>query len=304
MKAQTSDIVKHQDAWYNKIRGYRMKRRVILLTGISGAGKTTTMGILEDMGYHCIDQFPVNLLKDLRNLIIKGTDPRFENVVISMALQDFESFHSTFRGLDIDLRVVFLEASHDELLKRYKSTRRNHPLLISNKVTTLEEALTYEAENLKRLKETSFTGIDTTFLKGTELKSRLNKMFNLGTQPTFSISFVSFGYKNGVPLDADLLFDVRFLPNPFWDETLREYSGEEKIIEDFVLGHEETQVFIKKLKSFLDYAFKEYVNEGKNHFTVGIGCTGGKHRSVVLVNEFYKIYSQKYHCFKEHRDLQ
>jgi UPF0042 nucleotide-binding protein len=299
-----SDIVKHQDAWYNKIRGYRMKRRVILLTGISGAGKTTTMGILEDMGYHCIDQFPVNLLKELSTLIIKGTDPRFENVVISMALQDFESYYATFRGLDIDLRVVFLEASHDELLKRYKSTRRNHPLLISNKVTTLEEALTYEAENLKRLKETSFTGIDTTFLKGTELKSRLNKMFNLGTQPTFSISFVSFGYKNGVPLDADLLFDVRFLPNPFWDESLREYTGEDKIIEDFVMGHEETLVFIKKLKTFLDYAFKEYVKEGKNHFTVAIGCTGGRHRSVVLVNEFYKIYSQKYHCFKEHRDLQ
>ena len=299
-----SDIVKHQDAWYNKIRGYRMKRRVILLTGISGAGKTTTMGILEDMGYHCIDQFPVSLLKELSTLIIKGTDPRFENVAISMALQDFESYYATFRGLDIDLRVVFLEASHDELLKRYKSTRRNHPLLISNKVTTLEEALTYEAENLKRLKETSFIGIDTTFLKGTELKSRLNKMFNLGTQPTFSISFVSFGYKNGVPLDADLLFDVRFLPNPFWDESLREFTGEDKIIEDFVMGHEETLVFIKKLKSFLDYAFKEYVKEGKNHFTVAIGCTGGRHRSVVLVNEFYKIYSQKYHCFKEHRDLQ
>jgi UPF0042 nucleotide-binding protein len=296
--------VKHQAAWYNKIQGDLMKRRVILLTGISGAGKTTTMGILEDMGYHCIDQFPVSLLKDLRNLIIKGSDPRFDNVVISMSLHDFESFHVMFRGLDVDLRVIFLEASHDELLKRYKSTRRNHPLLISNKVTTLEEALTLEEENLKTLKDTSFTGIDTTFLKGTELKSRLNKMFSLNDQPTFSISFVSFGYKNGVPLDADLLFDVRFLPNPFWDERLREFSGEDKIIQDFVLRHEETQIFIKKLTTFLDYAFKEYVKEGKNHFTVGIGCTGGKHRSVVLVNQFYEIYSKEYHCFKEHRDLQ
>lgn len=281
-----------------------MKRRVILLTGISGAGKTTTMGILEDMGYHCIDQFPVSLLQELSALIIKGVDPRFDNVVISMTLQDFDNYYSVFRGLDIDLRVVFLEASHEELLKRYKSTRRNHPLLISNKVTTLEEALNLEEESLKKLKDTAFTGIDTTFLKGTELKTRLNKMFNLGSQPTFSISFVSFGYKNGVPLDADLLFDVRFLPNPFWDEALREHTGQEKIIQDFVLDHEETQVFIKKLKTFLDYAFKQYVKEGKNHFTVGIGCTGGKHRSVVLVNEFYKIYSMKYHCFKEHRDLQ
>lgn len=281
-----------------------MKRRIILLTGISGAGKTTTMGILEDMGYHCIDQFPVSLLKELRNLIIKGTDPRFDNVVISMTLQDFDSYYGTFRGLDIDLRVIFLEASHDELLKRYKSTRRNHPLLISNIVTTLEEALTFEEESLKKLKDTSFTGIDTTFLKGVELRSRLNKMFNLHSQPTFSISFVSFGYKNGVPLDADLLFDVRFLPNPFWDEKLREFSGEDRIIKDFVLKTDETQVFIKKLKTFLDYAFRQYVKEGKNHFTVAIGCTGGRHRSVVLVDEFYQIYQAKYHCFKEHRDLQ
>lgn len=281
-----------------------MKRRVILLTGISGAGKTTTMGILEDMGYHCLDQFPVSLLTELSNLIIKGTDPRFDNVVISMTLQDFDSYYHTFRGLDIDLRVLFLEATHDELLRRYKSTRRNHPLLISNKATTLEEALTLEEENLKKLKETAFTGIDTTFLKQTELKSRLNKMFNLGNQPTFSISFVSFGYKNGVPMDADLLFDVRFLPNPFWDDALRDYTGEDQIIHDFVMGHEETLHFIKKLTSFLDYAFKQYVKEGKNHFTVGIGCTGGKHRSVVLTNVLYQRYSIKYHCFKEHRDLQ
>lgn len=281
-----------------------MKRRVILLTGISGAGKTTTMGILEDMGYHCIDQFPVSLLEELSALIIKGADPRFDNVAISMNLQDFSAYHEAFKRLDIDLRVIFLEASHEELLKRYKSTRRNHPLLISNKVTTLEEALTYEEDQLKHLKETQFTEIDTTFLKGAELKSRLNKIFNLGSQPTFSISFVSFGYKNGVPMDADLLFDVRFLPNPFWDENLKNHTGQEKVIRDFVMDAPETQLFVKKLKTFLDYAFKQYVKEGKNHFTVAIGCTGGKHRSVVLVNEFYLIYSQKYHCFKEHRDLQ
>jgi len=281
-----------------------MKRRVILLTGISGAGKTTTMGVLQDMGYHCIDQFPVGLLDELRNLIINGNDPRFDNIVISMSLQYFEDFYVMFKNLELELRVVFLEATHDELLKRYKSTRRNHPLLISNKVTTLEEALTLEEELLKKLKINTFTDIDTTYLKGVELKSRLNKMFNLNIQPTFSISFISFGYKNGVPLDADLMFDVRFLPNPYWDEALREFSGEDQIIKDYVLSKKETQRFIKKLKGFLDYAFKEYIKEGKNHFTVAIGCTGGRHRSVVLVNEFFEIYNMKYHCFKEHRDLQ
>ena len=281
-----------------------MKRRVLLLTGMSGAGKTTTMGILEDMGYHCIDQFPVDLLTSLRQLIIEGSDPRYENVAISMTLKDFETTYTAFGGLDLDLRVIFLEASHDELLKRYKSTRRNHPLLVANRATTLEEAIDIEAELVKTLKDTSFTSIDTTFLKGTELKSRLNKLFGLSEKPSFTISFVSFGFKNGIPLDADLVFDVRFLPNPFWDEQLRSFSGETDVIRRFVLDSPKTQKFLKKLTSFLDYSLKEYVKEGKNHFTVAIGCTGGYHRSVVLVDVLAQRYGSKYHCFKEHRDLQ
>ena len=281
-----------------------MKRRVLLLTGMSGAGKTTTMGILEDMGYHCIDQFPVDLLHSLRQLIIEGADPRYENVAISMTLKDFETTYVAFRGLDLDLRVIFLEASHDELLKRYKSTRRNHPLLLSNRATTLEEAIGIEAELMRTLKDTAFTAIDTTFLKGNELKGRLNKLFALSEKPSFTISFVSFGFKNGIPLDADLVFDVRFLPNPFWDEQLRSLSGETDVIQRFVLDSPRTQKFLKKLTAFLDYSLKEYVKEGKNHFTVAIGCTGGYHRSVVLVNQLAERYGTKYHCFKEHRDLQ
>jgi UPF0042 nucleotide-binding protein len=281
-----------------------MKRRVLLLTGMSGAGKTTTMGILEDMGYHCIDQFPVDLLNSLRQLIIEGSDPRYQNVAISMSLNDFETTHTAFRGLDLDLRVIFLEASHDELLKRYKSTRRNHPLLLSNRATTLEEAIGVEAELVRTLKDTSFTSVDTTFLKGTELKNRLNNLFALTEKPAFTISFVSFGFKNGIPLDADLVFDVRFLPNPFWDEQLRGFSGETETIRRFVLDDPKTKRFLKKLIAFLDYSLKEYVNEGKNHFTVAIGCTGGYHRSVVLVNQLVERYGTTYHCFKEHRDLQ
>lgn len=281
-----------------------MKRRVVLLTGMSGAGKTTTMGILEDMGYHCIDQFPVDLLNSLRQLIIEGSDPRYQNVAISMSLNDFKTTYAAFSGLDLDLRVLILEASHDELLKRYKSTRRNHPLLLSNRATTLEEAIGLEVELVRDLKDTTYTSIDTTFLKGVELKSRLNKLFGLTEKPSFTISFVSFGFKNGIPLDADLVFDVRFLPNPFWEEELRSHSGETDVIKHYVLDHPKTQKFLKKLTSFLDYSLKEYVKEGKNHFTVAIGCTGGYHRSVVLVNQLVERYGTKYHCFKEHRDLQ
>jgi len=280
-----------------------INKRVILLTGLSGAGKTSTLGILEDMGYHCIDHFPSQLLSELGLLILKASDPRYENVAISITLLDFDAFYNYLRNLDIDLRVLVLECSHEELLRRYKFSRRNHPLLILNKVNTLEEAISYEIDVLKSFKDTPFLNIDTTFLKSTELKAKINKYFALNTQPSFTISFISFGYKNGIPMDADLLFDIRFLPNPFWIEELKNLNGNDQAVEDYVMKQADTLKFIKKLETFLDYSLKEYTKEGKNHFTIGIGCTGGKHRSVVLVNNLYTRYSKKYKCFKEHRDL-
>jgi len=146
--------------------------------------------------------------------------------------------------------------------------------------------------------------VETSHLNATELKQRLNQVFAINERAPFSISFISFGYKNGLPMDADLVFDVRFLPNPYWNEELRELTGNDKPVYDYVIEKKETQRFIKKLKSFLDYAFKEYIREGKNHFTVAIGCTGGKHRSVSLVNWAYENYGKEYRCFKDHRDLE
>jgi len=278
------------------------KKRIILITGMSGAGKTSTMAILEDMGYHCIDQFPVKLLSELTTMILEDSDPRYDNIALATSVRDFLEFRKVFGGLDMDVRVLILEASNEELLSRYKQTRRSHPMLLSNLATTLDEAIHAERDMLNAIKDTAFLSIDTTFLKNNELKSKITQYFSLKSQPTFSISFISFGYKNGVPMDADLLFDVRFLPNPYWIEELRPYSGNDACVYDYVIEGKETKKLLKKLTAFLDYAFKEYVKEGKNHFTVGIGCTGGQHRSVAITNWLYDNYKPRYHCFKQHRD--
>lgn len=279
------------------------KKRVLLITGRSGAGKTSTMGILEDMGYHCIDQFPVKLLENFAAMLNGESDPRYSYIALATTLTDFKEYQRVFSGMDLDVRVLILDCNADELLRRYKSTRRTHPMLISNKATTLEDAIYLEEELLKDLKDTAFLTIDTTFLKGNELKSKINQYFALSSQPSFSISFISFGYKNGVPMDADLLFDVRFLPNPYWIETLRAYTGNDPQVYDYVMGFDQTKTLLTKLTDFLDYAFKEYVAEGKNHFTVGIGCTGGQHRSVAITNWLFEHYGKDYHVYKEHRDL-
>ena len=279
-------------------------KHVVLVTGMSGAGKSSVTSILEDMGYHCIDNFPVQLLSVLADLIEHTTDPRYANVALSTSAQDFPDFLRGLKGGEgIDVQVLFLDASDNILLHRYKSTRRTHPLLVSNTVNTLEEAIQVERHMFVQHKDASFITIDTSFLDLKELKEKVEKYFSRNAAPTFSISFISFGYKNGVPLDADLMIDVRFLPNPYWVVDLRPYSGNDKCVYDYVMQKPETQEFLKRLLAFTDYAFAEYVKEGKNHFTVAIGCTGGQHRSVVITNYLFDHYRQTYHCYKEHRDV-
>ncbi len=277
-------------------------KKVILVSGMSGAGKTTATTILEDMGYHIIENYPVQLLSFLVDIIESSSDPRYSYIALSTSANDFPEFLRGIRGEGIEVRVLFLDASDLVLIRRYKSTRRNHPLLLSNTANTLEEAIAVERQMLARTDMSSFVTIDTSFLTTKEVKRAIEQYFAKSAVPAFSISFLSFGYKYGVPLDADLMIDVRFLPNPFWEPRLRVYSGNDKEVYDYVMNKEETQEFLKRLLSFLDYAFKEYVKEGKNHFTVAIGCTGGQHRSVTITNYLFEHYREQYHCYKQHRD--
>ena len=269
---------------------------------MSGAGKSTATRILEDMGYHIIDNFPVQLLSLLVDMIENSTDPRYSYIALSTSAEDFPAFLRGIKGEGIEVRVLFLDASDTVLIHRYKSTRRTHPMLLSNTANTLEEAIGVERTMLSKVINNSFVTIDTSFLTEKEMKNTLNQYFAKGAAPSFSISFISFGYKYGVPMDADLMIDVRFLPNPFWVPELRPYSGNDKCVYDYVMEKPETKEFLKRLLSFMDYSFKEYVKEGKNHFTVAIGCTGGQHRSVAITNFLYDHYRNTYHSYKQHRD--
>jgi UPF0042 nucleotide-binding protein len=277
-------------------------KRVILVTGMSGAGKSTATRVLEDMGYHCIDNFPVQLVSLLADMIETSTDPRYSYLALSTTAQDFPEFLRGIKGQSIEVQVLFLEASDSVLLHRYKSTRRMHPLLLVNVANTLEEAIAVERQMFARNINNSFITIDTSFLAEKEFKRKIEQYFAKSSVPAFSLSFVSFGYKYGVPMDADLMVDVRFLPNPFWVVNLRPFSGNDKEVYDYVIDKPETKEFLDRLLAFTDYAFEQYVKEGKNHFTVAIGCTGGQHRSVAITNFLFDHYKNQYNCYKEHRD--
>lgn len=278
------------------------RKKVILVSGMSGAGKSTATSILEDMGYHIIENYPVQLLSLLVDIIENSLDPRYSYIALSTNANDFPEFLRGVRGEGIDVSVLFLDASDLVLIRRYKSTRRMHPLLLSNTANTLEEAIAVERQMLARTDMSSFVTVDTSFLTTKEVKRVLEQYFAKNAVPSFSISFLSFGYKYGVPLDADLMIDVRFLPNPFWVPDLRVYSGDDPQVYNYVMDKEETKEFCRRLLSFLDYAFTEYAKEGKNHFTVAIGCTGGQHRSVTITNYLYDHYKDQYRCYKQHRD--
>lgn len=278
-------------------------KRVVLISGMSGAGKSSVTRILEDMGYHCIDNFPVQLLSLFVDMVENSTDPRYSYIALSTSANDFFEFLRVLNGEDLKVEVLFLEASDATLLHRYKSTRRTHPLLLSNQANTLEEAISVERGIFQKYHNDRLLSIDTTFISEKELKQKIEQLFAKSHVPTFSISFISFGYKNGVPLDADMMIDVRFLPNPFWDIKLRPYSGNDACVYNYVMEKPETKEFLEKFIPFLDYSFEQYVKEGKNHFTVAIGCTGGQHRSVSIANYLYQHYKGKFTSYLEHRDV-
>ena len=277
-------------------------KRVILVRGMSGAAKSTAMRMLEDMGYHVIDNLPVMLATDFTRIVDTSTDPRYNYVALATSAGDFPHFLQALDGQNFSVQVLFLDCSDSVLLHRYKSTRRMHPLLLSNTANTLEEAISVERQMFTSNINNSFITIDSSFTSEKEFRKKIESYFSRNKVPAFSLSFVSFGYKYGVPMDADLMVDVRFLPNPYWVEELRTKTGEDKEVYDYVINKPETQEFIEKFLNFTDYAFAQYAQEGKNHFTVAIGCTGGQHRSVAITNYLYDHYKQQYNSYKEHRD--
>ena len=277
------------------------KIQVVVVTGMSGAGKTSAMAIFENMEYRCIDNYPIPLLKEFGDLL--RTSGQYNKVAMAVSLGDAILAIRLLSNMDwVDLTVVFLDCDNEVLLSRYKQTRRTHPLMISNTVSSLSEGIIVEREMAEPVSQLANIVIDTSLLKRTKLQDKLETYFHKGSQEVFRVTFVSFGYKHGVPKDADLLLDVRFLPNPFYIEELRPKTGNDKEVYDYVMNQSETQEFVEKTKDYYNYLLKKYDEEGKMQIIIGIGCTGGQHRSVTLTNYFADYYSQFYQVYKWHRD--
>jgi UPF0042 nucleotide-binding protein len=278
-------------------------KKLVLISGISGAGKSTASNILEDMGYTCIDQYPVELLPDLLELIKKDDTIKYDQVALTIGLSDLDKFSNLLANSDFNPKLILLDAKKDTIINRYKFTRRVHPLVVSNTASTLEEAVEIEKGILNKYKKRSVHIIDTASLNTKQLKAMLDKILEYNDFNNLAITFESFGFKNGVPDDADVVLDVRMLENPFYVPRLKNKTGNDKPVRDYVMNSKLTQRYIKKTTAYLDFMFKAYDNEEKRHLTICVGCTGGQHRSVTIANYLYAYYKEKYMCYLKHREL-
>lgn len=261
---------------------------LMIVTGVSGAGKTVALKTFEDMGYYCVDNLPVFLIPQFADLGTKnGEITHFAIGVDSRSGTEFghlsEILH-LFDEKNIRYRILFLEAKDEVLIKRYKETRRSHPLARTGRI---EDGIRLEREALEWLKEKADVVIDTSNLRKQELTAQLKKIFSDSSAKfrNMVISLMSFGYKFGIPADADLVFDVRFLPNPFYVEELRNKNGLSEDVYDYCISSKETEEFLHMLYPLIEYLIPKYIEEGKNQLVIAFGCTGGKHRSVSIAEE-------------------
>ena len=268
------------------VRRGRGTRRFVILTGLSGSGKTQAIRALEDLGYFCIDNLPTLLIPTIAELATReGSNLEKVAIVVDVREKDFVSqFPRVFRRLRSAPRLkptlIFLEASHSALVRRFSETRRPHPLARDRSVS---EGITEERNKLNAIRAMADRIIDTSNLTVHELRDIFMQMSrDSRRRADMVVNLVSFGYKNGVPVDADLVFDVRCLPNPHFVDSLRKLTGRDAAVVRYMRKHDETQEFLDKLSSFLKFALPQYVSEGKSYLTVAIGCTGGQHRSVMI----------------------
>ena len=269
--------------------------RLLILTGMSGAGKSTALKMLEDMGYYCVDNLPIQLLKSFVDLSDRQEFKR-QRVVVGIDIRSGETLSllsDILSELEQDgkkVDVLFMDAEEDVLVNRYKETRRTHPLSQSERIYT---GIEKERQAMQFLKERADYIIDTSHLLPRDLKGELEKIFvEDKNYESLFVTIMSFGFKYGIPADADLVFDVRFLPNPYYVEELRPKTGNDREIQQFVMRHPQAHVFLNKLEDMIRFLIPNYISEGKNRLVIAIGCTGGKHRSVTLANELYQRLSQ------------
>lgn len=283
--------------------------RLVIVTGMSGAGKTIALKMLEDIGFYCVDNLPVPLMEKFVELLMQPSGTRSQ-VAIGIDIRSGEELPQLAHVLkewkqqSMPYEILFLDASDETLVKRYKETRRSHPLAGKGRV---DQGIRQERERLGFLKEAADYIIDTSQLLTRELRQELEKIFVENQKYTnLFVTVLSFGFKYGIPADADLVFDVRFLPNPYYVENLRSHTGEETEVQEYVRQGGTADIFLQKLYDMVEFLIPNYVLEGKNQLVIAIGCTGGKHRSVTIADALHR-HLQKHEELglkMEHRDIE
>jgi len=287
-------------------RGKKVKDdRFLIITGLSGSGKTVVSRFLEDLGYYCIDNLPSKLIPNLVELWTRK-EVEIEKIALVVDIREagfskkFPEVLKTIRK-KISPRLIFLEASDETLVKRFSESRRPHPLARKRSVM---ESVQLERKRLAEIKRMADEVIDTTSTNISQIKEHLTRKYFKKKDRKMQIMVVSFGYKYGIPLDSDLVFDTRFLPNPFYIDELRNKTGKSPKVREFVLKEEETKKFLSKLYSFVDFLIPRFIEEGKSNLTISTGCTGGKHRSVILAEKLKDhLMHKNYNVRIYHRDL-
>ncbi len=281
----------------------------VVVTGLSGAGKTQAMHAMEDIGFFCVDNLPPALIPVFYDLCVKSEDimGRVAVVTDTRGGELFKSFFTAMEALKHDkkpYKILFLDASDNVLVRRFKETRRKHPL--SDDLNgSLEQAVKLEREMLKPMRESSDYVIDTSLVSPAQLRSRIAQLFLNSAEDSLAVHCISFGFKYGVPMESDLVFDVRCLPNPFYDEKLRPLTGLDAPVRDYVMEKEETKGFVARFTDMVDYLLPLYAKEGKSQLVIAVGCTGGHHRSVALAQYMHDHLVQKgVRASVTHRDMQ
>ena len=283
----------------------------LIVTGISGAGKTSVLHALEDIGFYCVDNIPPALLSTFYELCDKSADERMKRAAVVLdvrmgtSFDEFTAALSKLRQEKYTYKMLFLDASNDVILRRFRATRRKHPLFPDSSFYTIEEAVNTERELFAKVKMSSDYLIDTTYLSSGQLKERVATLFLGSEMSTLAVTCISFGFKYGVPTEADLMFDVRCLPNPFYIDELKYQTGLDEPVREYVMKWEQTNAVLDKIKDFVDYTIPLYKDEGKSQLLIAIGCTGGKHRSVAMTQALYQHLSDnKIKVAVHHRDIE
>lgn len=282
----------------------------VILTGLSGAGKTNALHAMEDIGYYCVDNLPPLLLDTFYDLCDSSADSRMKKVAVVADTRSGEMFTAISEFIDRSrqegkrFKILFLDAMPNVLLVRFKETRRKHPLIGEIVSGSVEDAVELECELMKGVKSVADYVIDTTYISPNQLKERVTNLFTADAGDSLLVTCISFGYKYGIPPEADFVFDVRCLPNPFYIKELKALTGLDEAVREYILGFEVTDEFMTKLTDYLDYMISLFQNEGKSELVIGIGCTGGKHRSVTvarLLNAHFTDVGRK--SAIHHRDI-